>query len=482
MRVPRASGVCVTIQWMVNASKMQTVVGPLLNPKAGGEVEFISDGALGCDSAGVITYLGARSGLSGQAAGSARGARGLILPPFLDAHIHIPQHPIRGKFMEGVGDNPPQGRLLAGLNRNVFPMEAKCSVDEHTRATVQAFLRDTLSKGVIGGAAYMTVHADAARTALELLPATWSVGLVLMNMNCPEYLRTSEASLEKDIRALAADFGRRLIVTDRFAVSVNTPLRTKAAKLAEELGLRMQTHLNEQILEKRFVEEVLYPDYENYTDVYLRDGLLDRQPILAHCVRMSESEFEMVMKRSSEIAHCPTSNTLLGSGVMPLSVVRSMGIPYAICTDVGASPTTSLLAEMAQFLKVHPLGDVEEVMASEALFRSTLAPAQMLRLDSTGASFEIGKPMSFIEVAADDFPAGATADEAIQLGVLGISQQTLARFSAGPHAEAVRQLRAVGLDHGDALTLLEADTRQTAARLENKVLAVTVSGEEVFRR
>jgi guanine deaminase len=461
---------------------MQTVAGPLLNPRAGGEVNYIADGALACDAAGVIAYVGPRSGLSTQAAALARQSRGLILPPFLDAHIHIPQHPIRGRFMEGVGDHPPQGRLLAGLNRNVFPTEAKCADDEHTRATVQAFLRDTLSKGVIGGAAYMTVHPRAVRIALDLLPESWSVGLVLMNMNCPEYLRTNEATLEDDIRALAADFGNRLIVTDRFAVSVNTPLRTKAAKLAAELGLRMQTHLNEQIPEKRFVEEVLYPTYESYTDVYLRDGLLDRRPILAHCVRMSEDEFKTVKHSTAVIAHCPTSNTLLGSGVMPLSRVQDFGIPYAICTDVGASPTTSLLAEMAQFLKVHQLAGPDAPTPSEALSRSTLAPAQMLQLAQSAASFELGNPMSFIEVAADNLPPGATADEAIQLGVLEISEQSLAQFRTGPHVDAVRQLRDTGLDHGEALTLLEADTRQTATRLDNKVLAVTISGQEVFRR
>jgi hypothetical protein len=103
-------------------------------------------------------------------------------------------------------------------------------------------------------------------------------------------------------------------------------------------------------------------------------------------------------------------------------------------------------------------------------------------LNPSDASFEVGNPMSFIEVAADDLPRGATADEAIQLGVLGISEESLARFSNGPHAQAVRQLRDQGLDHGDALMLLETDTRQTAERLENKVLAVTVSGQEVFRR
>src|SRR5205814_2287889 len=156
------------------------------------------------------------------------------------------------RFMEGVGANPENGRLIAALNRNVFPAEARCADASVTEQIVREFLSDTLAKGVVGGAAYMTVHPRAVRIALEILPKTWSVGLVLMNMNCPEYLRTDEENLETAVRELASEFGRRLIVTDRFAVAVNTPLRRRGASLAGELGLRMQTHLNEQMPEKHF--------------------------------------------------------------------------------------------------------------------------------------------------------------------------------------------------------------------------------------
>ena len=124
----------------------------------------------------------------------------------------------------------------------------------------------------------------ATRMALEQLPDSWSVGLVLMNGRCPSYLRTDEPSLADDITALAHDFGRRLIVTDRFAVSVDTPLRKQGVALARKHGLRMQTHLDEQRAEKALIEDVLYPDAGSYTGVYARDGLLDCEPILAHCI------------------------------------------------------------------------------------------------------------------------------------------------------------------------------------------------------
>src|SRR5439155_5977049 len=182
---------------------------------------------------------------------------------------------------------------------------------------------------------------------------------------------------------------------DRFAVAVGSELRRVAARIAADFDLRMQTHLNEQLREKDFVENKLYPNARSYTDVYHRDGLLKRRPILAHCIHMRADEWDLLQEHHCVIAHCPTSNTLLCSGIMPLNAVKSRDIPYAICTDVGASPTTSLLAEMAQFLKVHG-GRSDHATPQEALFRTTLAPAQLLEVSDQLGRLETGRPMSFI--------------------------------------------------------------------------------------
>ena len=456
-------------------SRAQTILGPILNPRASGTVEFTLDGGVSCDDSGTIDYVGPRETLP-QSFGSARRKRessGVITPPFLDAHIHIPQHPIRGRFMEGVGGNPPGGRLIAGLDRNVFPAEARC-VDEHVaEQIVDAFLADTLANGVVGGSAYMTVHPQATRVALERLPATWSVGLVLMNQNCPRELRTDEAALYDVVEALAKEFGPRLILTDRFAVAVDTQLRTRAVTLAENYGLRMQTHLNEQVREKQFVEKKLYPDYASYTDVYLRDGLLDREPILAHCVRMSPAEFDVIADGRSAVAHCPTSNTLLGSGIMPLDELMSRGIEYAICTDVGASPTVSILAEMAQYLKAHA-GRSRFATPSEALFRATFAPARMMHLEGQFGTLSEGRPMNVIEIDCDPIPPVARADDVILM--------LLGRPDARPLRGALDDLQRAGLDDGPALGLLERDANETAKRLESRIVRVTMAGKVVYNR
>jgi guanine deaminase len=387
----------------------QLIRGPLLVPAPDGSVAYHPDGALAFTNS-LLEFAGPWSQLPPNTKPT-RHSDGVILPPLLDIHTHIPQHPIRGKFADGISARAPGGLLLNALKRNVFPAEIRCNVIDHARATIESFLADTLSHGVVGGAAYMTVSSAATEIALETLPPTWSVGLVLMNQNCPEDLRTDEPNLERDITCLASRFGPRFIVTDRFAVATNTPLRKRAVALAKQFALRTQTHLNEQHGEKHFVEKELYTDASSYTGVYLRDGLLDHRCILAHCIHMRPAEWDILADTDSVIAHCPTSNLLLESGLMSLDAVLSHKIPYAIATDVGASPTVSMLAEMHRFLQVHA-GRSKHATPSEALYRATLAPAQILGLEM--CRLETGNPASFVE-AQPLYPISEnSADHAIR--------------------------------------------------------------------
>jgi guanine deaminase len=461
--------------------------GPLLNPRTNGSVAFFPDAALIGDDYGKIVAVGHWSDVVKQypaAEARHRVADGWMIPPMLDAHIHIPQHPIRGRFLEGISGSPEGGPLLAGLARNVFPAEGRCADPAIARAAIEEFREDTLAHGVTGGAAYMTVHASATRAALALLGPEWFVGLVLMERFCPAYLRTDVTNLDDDVAALANDFGKRLIVTDRFAGAVDGPLRRRGADLSRRFDLRMQTHLNEQLAEKAWIEG-LYPDAASYTDVYRRDGLLQRAAIMAHCIHMRPQEFEMIAAATDSgaaVAHCPVSNTLLGSGVMPLDEIAARGIPYALCTDVGASPTTSLLCEMLQFLRVHN-GRSTVATPEEALYRVTLAPALILGIGDKLGSFEPGKDCSFVEVAGPAPRPGLRADRAVLENLLESDERDLSRYApSGELGQMIEQLRSGGLQIGPELARLTDEVAQTAARLDKKVVRVTLAGREVWTR
>jgi guanine deaminase len=422
----------------------QIVRGPLLIPRDPGAVDYHADGVLVIGDSGALLYAGSWSGIRcqlGDDAPPARTSDGVMLPPLIDIHTHVPQHPIRGHFVDGVSEDEPGGRLLAGLKRNVFPAEARCAEKPCATEVARTFLQDTLAHGVVGGAAYMTPSFVATEAALSVLPATWSVGLVGMNQNCPPDLRTDEPNLDADVERLAKRYGKRLIATDRFAVAVTTLLRVRIAGLAERFGLRTQTHLNEQVAEKTLVETKLYPDAASYTDVYRRDGLLDHACIAAHCIHMREDEWSMLRDAGSVVAHCPTSNLLLGSGVMRLDDVLARGIPYAIATDVGASPTVSMLAEMGRFLRVHD-GRTTRATPGEALYRATLAPARILGLDL--GRLEAGRPASFVEVVPEIPAPGNRSGDDVIAGVipenLDAPAPSVSRVTLGGRVEFERRV------------------------------------------
>ena len=275
--------------------------------------------------------------------------------------------------------------------------------------------------------------------------------------------------MQPDLRNLADSLGKRLVVTDRFAVATSSPLRQYGASIAREFDLFTQTHLNEQLAEKAFVEDVLYPDAESYTHVYLRDGLLDTRPVLAHCVHMTPPEWAILQSRRAVIAHCPTSNALLGSGIMALDEVIGREIDYAICTDVGASPTQSLLAEMAMFLLVHR-GRHHAATACEALYRCTLAPATVLGVADAAGTFAVGSAMSYV-VADAAVPAGVLSAEDVIRDVL------LATPGFEPRTTpAGLDALASGKPPRHVVADLEADADDLARRLDGRVRRVVVAG------
>jgi len=189
---------------------------------------------------------------------------------------------------------------------------------------------------------------------------------------------------------------------------------------------------------------------------------------------MTDPEFDIVATKRGVIAHCPTSNTLLGSGVMPLDRMYAHGIDYALCTDVGASPTTSLLAEMAQFLKVHHRRS-SRATPQAALWRSTLAPARILGLDEQLGRFAPGMPLSYVEIDPGDARLDLPVDEVI-------THALLHGHVIPPELTAVDRLEREGLGAGLELSLLTDDVTRTMNELDHKVASVTLAGRRMWSR
>jgi len=226
-------------------------------------------------------------------------------------------------------------------------------------------------------------------------------GKVMMNRNAPDYLMDTTHQGELDCRSLIEDWdgkGRNhYVITPRFAIT-STPDQLKSAGRlhAEYPSTYIQTHLSENLGE---IESVLSlcPGHADYLEVYERAGLLTDRSIFGHCVHLTDREYKRLGETGGIIAHCPTSNLFLGSGLFDMREANRYGVRTTLATDVGAGTSFSMWRTMGEAYKVQQLNGYP-MTALEAIYKCTLGSARALSLDDRIGSFLPGREADFIVV------------------------------------------------------------------------------------
>jgi len=364
----------------------------------------------------------------------------LILPGFIDAHVHYPQ--TRVVAAHGID-------LLDWLARHTFPAEAAFADPEHARSSARFFLDELLRNGTTGAAVYCTIHPGSVDALCEEALARGMrivTGKVMMDRNAPPDLRDDAESGYRESKALIARWHGRgrlaYAVTPRFAVtSSEAQLEAAGALLREHAGLYLQTHLAEQRSEIATVGR-LFPWAESYTAVYDRFGLLGPRSLFGHCIHLGEAELRRLWETASVAALCPTSNSFLGSGLVDLEALRDRRRPVrtALATDIGGGTSYSMLQTMAELYKVTRLRGGNADPAG-LFYMATLGNARALGLEG-----EIGNltPGSIADVVVLDprrrpalahrLEAGAAeavSELLLALAILGDERIVEATFVAG---------------------------------------------------
>jgi guanine deaminase len=332
----------------------------------------------------------------------------LILPGFIDAHVHFAQTQMIASY----------GRqLLEWLESYVFPEEARFADPLHAARIARFFVRELLRNGTTTALVLGTVHPASvdclAEAALEL-ELRLILGKVLMDRNAPENLRDTAESGYDESKALIGRWherGRLLYaVTPRFApTSSARQLELAGALKAEFPSTYVHSHLSENRNECAWVRE-LFPEHASYTEVYDRYGLLTSRSLFAHGLQLSDAEFELLGARGSSIAFCPTSNLFLGSGLFALGRARAARVKVAIGTDVGAGTSLSVLRTLSEAYKVLQLQGLS-LSAHEALYLATLGGARALALADRLGNFAPGKEADFVVHELDATPLQAMRAE-----------------------------------------------------------------------
>ncbi len=329
--------------------------------------------------------------------------RKIVLPGFIDTHVHLPQFGIMG-----IG----KGELLDWLNNYTYPEEARFSDPEYATRISAAFFDALVANGTTTAMIYSSVHeqaTDIAFSAAQAKGVRAFIGKVMMDRNSPPSLTEStDESIAASTRLFekwdGVEDGRlRYVFTPRFAAACSMDLMKRTGQLAHERNAFIQSHLSENKNEVKWIRE-LFPDVSSYAEVYDAAGLLNERSVMAHCIHLSLEEVSLLYQRQTRIAFCPYSNRTLHSGVMPYRTLANANLDIGLGTDVAGGPSLSMFEQMREAMNAAGIGP------AEALFLATAGGAKVLGLSEKVGSLSAGHDADFI--VADAGPYG-TPEEAL---------------------------------------------------------------------
>ncbi|MFN1149100.1 guanine deaminase [Serratia liquefaciens] len=317
----------------------------------------------------------------------------LIVPGFIDTHIHYPQTEMIGAYGE---------QLLTWLKNYTFPTESQFCCERHSDKMSAFFLQQLLSNGTTTALVFGTVHPQSVEALFRQAAALnmrLIAGKVMMDRHAPEALLESPEQSYRQTRALIERWhGKQRLsyaITPRFAPTSTPALLEQVQQLRQEFpDAYLHTHLSENLDEVAWVKE-LFPDSRSYLDVYQQYGLTGEKSVFAHCLHLEEQEWDCLCQTRSAIAFCPTSNLFLGSGLFNLQKAWQKQVRLGIGTDVGAGTTFNMLETLGEAYKVAQLQRYQ-LSACEAFYHATLGGARALSLDDKIGNFDVGKEADFV--------------------------------------------------------------------------------------
>jgi guanine deaminase len=314
---------------------------------------------------------------------------GLLVPGFVDTHVHYPQL----RAIGGLGLP-----LLDWLEQCALPEEAKLADRSYARAVAAEFLDGLVAAGTTSALVFGSHFApamDELFTAAERHGLNITSGLVLSDRILrPDLLNSPETALADSTELILRwhDRGRlRYAVTPRFSLSASDEMLDACAQLLGK-GVWFTSHVNENLAEIATVAG-LFPGARHYLDTYGRHELVTARSVFAHNVHPGDAELALLAEGGASVAHCPTSNSALGSGLFPLRRHVEHGVRVALGTDVGAGAGLFLPKEALQaYFMQQLLGPAGLALTPvHLLYLATRAGARVLGLDDRVGDFAVGK-------------------------------------------------------------------------------------------
>ena len=326
----------------------------------------------------------------------------LLLPGFVDAHVHYPQTAIIASWGK---------RLIDWLGTYTFPEEARFGDAAYAGEIAGCYLDLALAHGTTTMASYCTIHpesVDAFFTAAQARGMRALAGKTCMDRNAPDTLRDSAQSAYDDSRALLQRWhgvGRLgYVITPRFSpTSTPAQLQALGALWAEHPECLMQTHLSEQTDEIEWVMQ-LFPKARDYLDTYEAFGLLGENGLYGHAIHLTPREKARLADCGAALVHCPTSNSFIGSGLFDMQGLTQAGLRVGLATDTGGGSSFSMLHTMAAAYEVAQLRGVA-LHPAQLIWLATEGSARALRLQGQIGTLAVGSEADIVALDLASTPA-----------------------------------------------------------------------------
>jgi guanine deaminase len=351
-------------------------------------------------------------------------AQRLLLPGFIDTHIHYPQTDVIAA---------PGEHLLDWLENYTFPAEARFADTAYARTVAEFFCDELLRNGTTTAQVLGTVHAaatDAFFAVAQARQLRMIAGKVLMDRHCPAELQETAEQGERESRALIERWhGRERLhyaITPRFAATSSAEQLAGAGRLAAEYpDVFIHSHLAENTAEVAWIRE-LFPQARSYLDVYDGFGLLRERATYAHCIHLDEHDRRRMAAAGACVAFAPTSNLYLGSGLFDLAAADACGLGFALATDVGGGSSFSMLRTLGEAYKVAQLQS-QRLTPLRAFYLATLGAARSLHLEDRIGRFAAATEADFVVLDPEATPLIARRMSQCQ----GLAEQLLVWMTLG---------------------------------------------------
>ncbi len=360
----------------------------------------------------------------------------LIVPGFIDTHIHFPQADMIAS---------PAPGLLPWLETYTFPTERKFADIDHAQDVASFFLDELLRCGTTTAMVYCTVHAASVNAFFaesEKRNLRMAAGKILMDRNCPAFLQdTAEGGVRESEELIGKwhNRGRQMYaITPRFAVTSTEAQLQLAGELAQRYpDTFLQTHVAENTAEVAWVKS-LFPKARSYLDVYDHFGMMRPRAVYAHCIWLDDHDRHRMAETQSAASICATSNLFLGSGLFDFARADAARMPLSLATDVGGGTSFSMLQTMNETCKVARMGGTC-LPALRMFYLATLGGARSMQLEGTIGSFITGAEADFVVLDPNATPllarrtsrTGSLEELLFAFAMLGDDRAVAATYAAG---------------------------------------------------